>query len=337
MRETSIFISFPYDDPDAVAVRKLVRETATRLRRVSIVDGSTLDLRSDFSGNISSFIREHADCVVAILLGTTENVANVTFEAGVAVGANKDVVPVTDSPGRIIAMLKAHDAVVFHRESIEWQVEFSSRLEQKLRNVLLLPDDHQVEEKLSRRYLDEETHRLKNATVVKTAMEIIRAGDLVQARAILNNLIEGDPRNIDALYLLGDVLYLIGCKNDHPDERQRYFELQLRTADRALSIDSHFVLALNVKSNAEVRLGRLDEARSTLTQIASTDPDFSVSTYNLACLHAMLGRRDSAISDLRSAISKNAVWREQAKSDPDFASLRTDAEWKNLIYQFKDH
>lgn len=334
MKDTTIFISYPFGDDDSVALLSLVRSIATRLRRVSIVDGKSLDLRSDFSGNITSYIKQNADCLVVVLLKTATSHTNVLYEAGVAIGANKEVVPITDSVPVVPAMLRAHDAVVFDRNKLNWQAEFSARLEQKLRHLVQLPSDHQVEEKLSRRYMDEEIRRLKNVSAIRTALDIVRAGDLSQARAVVGKLLERDPSNPDCHYLLGDILYLLGCKEEHPDKREQCFELQLESALKALTIDSDFVLALNVKANAEVRLGRLDDALSTLAQVEKIDPDYSVSTYNAACLYAMIGASEVALRYLKSAISKNEIWRRQAKGDPDFGSLRENAAWIDLVYEF---
>jgi tetratricopeptide (TPR) repeat protein len=335
MREKTIFISYAYSDNDAKQLLGVVQEVAARLQRVNIVDGRTLDLRRDFSGEISQFIRDHADCLVGILLDTGVTVTNIVYEVGVAIGAGKDLILISDSLSCIPAMLRSHDAVVFNREQITWRDEFAARLEHKLRSYLQIPSDHLVEDKIRRRYLDEELLRLRDRSSVIVAIDTIRMGDLPKARALLQRLIERDPSNADAHYLLADTLYLMGCASQHPLDREQFFNLQLSSALAALKIDPNHVLALNVKSNAEIRLGKVDEARATLEQARLMDPDFSVPIYNSACLSAILGERKAALRDLREAIEKQGIWKQFAKGDPDFAKLRSDGEWLSMVYDIR--
>jgi len=53
--------------------------------------------------------------------------------------------------------------------------------------------------------------------------------------------------------------------------------------------------------------------------------------YNLACLHAVAGRREDALACLRRAIELGAEAAEWARSDQDLASLREDPEFQALV------
>ncbi len=332
MREKTIFISYVYADRDANTLVGIVQQVAAGLRRVNIVDGRALDLRKDFSGEISQFIRDHSDCLVAVLLQTRTDVTNVVYEIGVAIGAGKDLILISDALACIPAMLRGRDAVMFDRTEINWQEHFRARLDRKIRTYLQVPSDHLVEDKIRRRYLDEELRRLRDRHSVAVAIETIRVGDLRKAKALLERLIGGQQGNADAHYLLADTLYLMGCACEHPENRDELFALQMSHADAALQIDPKHVLALNVKSNAEIRLGRFDEARVTLDKVRQMDPEFSVAVYNSACLHAILDEREAALRDLREAIRKQDMWKQFAKGDPDFLKLRSDSEWLSIVY-----
>jgi len=88
-----------------MALTHLARDVATSLRRVTIVGGKTLDLRSNFSGTIASFIRESADCVIGIFTRDQSAKPNVLYEVGIAVGADKEVILISEGRNRSSALV----------------------------------------------------------------------------------------------------------------------------------------------------------------------------------------------------------------------------------------
>jgi tetratricopeptide (TPR) repeat protein len=328
----TIFISYSFSDPNAAALCRIVREVATKLRRVTIVDGKTLDLRSDFSGTIATFIREQTDCVVAIFTQDEKAKPNVIYEVGIGVGGAKDVVLVAETLNDIPSMLKAYDVVTLDRNDLDWQDGFRVRLEQKLRRILQAPEDHLVEDKLARRYQPEEMERLRQPAKVQAAITSIRAGDLLKAEAILNHLLNGDSENLDALFLLAECSYLNGCSTNNPSHRTGFFVEQFNITVRALGYDPHHILSLHSKGQAELRLGRFSEAEATFQHLLDLDPEFSLTRYNLACLFALIDNPVDAVDQLNRAIIGNPIWKDFAKGDPDFAPLWDNQQWIDLVY-----
>jgi TolA-binding protein len=53
--------------------------------------------------------------------------------------------------------------------------------------------------------------------------------------------------------------------------------------------------------------------------------------YNVACLDALSGRADEALSNLERSVDAWPAYKELAREDDDFASLRADARFKALI------
>jgi hypothetical protein len=53
--------------------------------------------------------------------------------------------------------------------------------------------------------------------------------------------------------------------------------------------------------------------------------------YDRACLHALAGDADEALASLRIAIEREPQDREAARKDPDFESLRDNAEFQALV------
>lgn len=75
---------------------------------------------------------------------------------------------------------------------------------------------------------------------------------------------------------------------------------------------------------------RYDEARELLREGLEQHPGNASLLYNLACAEALLGEKDAALEHLADAV-KNPRFREFAKTDSDFDSLRGDARFEELV------
>jgi tetratricopeptide (TPR) repeat protein len=73
-----------------------------------------------------------------------------------------------------------------------------------------------------------------------------------------------------------------------------------------------------------------ERAREILEEGLQVHPEAGALHYNLACLEAVNGRRDEALSALRAAIERRPPAAEWARDDEDFESLRDDAEFRAL-------
>ena len=79
--------------------------------------------------------------------------------------------------------------------------------------------------------------------------------------------------------------------------------------------------------NAKDYAGALTVARGILHRY----PGNALALYNIACMEAMLGQADEALKHLREAIAGWERLRENAQTDDDFASLRGDKRFEELI------
>lgn len=77
--------------------------------------------------------------------------------------------------------------------------------------------------------------------------------------------------------------------------------------------------------------GRLDEAIEAHRRAAQFGPYRSVARYNLACALALQGRRGESLAALRQALDDGFRSRRPIAEDPDFRSLRSDAEFIELV------
>ena len=73
-----------------------------------------------------------------------------------------------------------------------------------------------------------------------------------------------------------------------------------------------------------MREGDYDTARTILEEAIAERPDFPVLHYELACVEALAGNRDHALDELTIAVDAADRFRERARTDEDFASIRDD-------------
>ena len=60
-------------------------------------------------------------------------------------------------------------------------------------------------------------------------------------------------------------------------------------------------------------------------------PEYAGVFYNVACAEALAGRGDDAIEHLRHSIERSERFRELAKDDSDFDSIREEPAFKELV------
>jgi tetratricopeptide (TPR) repeat protein len=79
------------------------------------------------------------------------------------------------------------------------------------------------------------------------------------------------------------------------------------------------------------RSGRFDEAIALMQRDAEEHRDHPALLYNLACYEALADRRDDALDHLARAIELSPRFREYAESDADFATLRDDPRFSEVL------
>jgi Flp pilus assembly protein TadD len=88
----------------------------------------------------------------------------------------------------------------------------------------------------------------------------------------------------------------------------------------------------NNYGNLLVRLGRYEEAEKQYREALAIDPNHPWPHYNLACLYSLKNKPDAALEELAFAITHHPPFREEARTDGDFDSLRTSPDFRALVY-----
>ena len=145
------------------------------------------------------------------------------------------------------------------------------------------------------------------------ALELLRRGDFARARdgfAAVERGNPGEPELADRARM-----YATLCGR----------RLAPAAAPPSSAEDRYFQAI--VRSNA----GRPDEAVPLLDAALHEEPDSARYLYARASAHALLGRADAAVADLRRAITADPQLRYQASNDPDFERVRDDAAFIDVI------
>jgi mannose-6-phosphate isomerase-like protein (cupin superfamily) len=77
--------------------------------------------------------------------------------------------------------------------------------------------------------------------------------------------------------------------------------------------------------------GKHEQAREILSAVAERHPDAGIVLYNLSCVEAILGETEPAIDHLRRSIELEDRFRELAKTDEDFDTMRERPEFRELV------
>jgi len=126
-----------------------------------------------------------------------------------------------------------------------------------------------------------------------------QAGRLAEAQAGYEALLAREPRNFNALHLLG----VLALQTGRPAEAAAYIE-------RALEIDPANAAAHNNLGEAWRRIGRLQEAVACFRAAVARAPDYADAHFNLGGVLRRLGRGEEAVLCYRSAVSVNPAFAE---------------------------
>jgi tetratricopeptide (TPR) repeat protein len=74
-----------------------------------------------------------------------------------------------------------------------------------------------------------------------------------------------------------------------------------------------------------------ERALAVLNEVLDEYPGNPGITYNVACMEALLGRKDDALEHLRYAVTEWPRAQELAADDEDFVSLRDEEEFQKLV------
>ncbi|MCZ7565273.1 MAG: tetratricopeptide repeat protein [Burkholderiales bacterium] len=133
--------------------------------------------------------------------------------------------------------------------------------------------------------------RRAGAKAVAQAVELFEEGRVDEAEAICTHRLERDPRDAQALNLLG-------LAADRRGDHRRAAEL----LEAAVAAAPEVGLFRYNLGNAQVAVGRADDALASYSRAVALEPDRFAAWFNLGQLHAERGRPAQAVAAFRQAL-----------------------------------
>jgi len=137
------------------------------------------------------------------------------------------------------------------------------------------------------------------------------------------------PEDYSAPALLASVYVSLG----QPDESRTAQLRALDAAERRLKLYPDDERALYLGAGCLASIGQPGKAREWAKRAVAMEPEDSAVLYNVACVYAQLGLKDSAIDCLEQAIKNGFGHWEWIEHDSDLDALRDHARFKSLMLQ----
>jgi len=162
--------------------------------------------------------------------------------------------------------------------------------------------------------------------LIQTGLEHHQSGRLQEAETIYRSILNEQPQQLDALYLLGVLALQVGkgeiavdlienaikIKPNEPDFYNmcgeaylalHKYDIAIARYEQAIAIKPNFAGAHNNLGNAFKELGRMEDAIARYEQAIAISPDFAMSHNNLGIVLKELGRPEEAIAHYMQAIT----------------------------------
>ena len=176
-----------------------------------------------------------------------------------------------------------------------------------------------------------------------------------QALLSFDQALKIKPEIYKAWYYRGNALVRLGRFEEaiisydqalkfNPDDQQSWFnrglalgsfgkiQEEILSYDQALKIEPYFHKAWYNRGVALGALGNIEEEIICYNEALKIEPDYPQAWYNKSCAYTLQGQTKLALESLEKAISLDEQYREMAKTDSDFDTIRNDPAFQALIF-----
>lgn len=158
------------------------------------------------------------------------------------------------------------------------------------------------------------------------------AGSLKDAATILQRRLRNGTKDEAVHHLLADTLFLQGEAETTPSAAKTLYRKFHRIALRGLKVCPRSFLLKKDRALALAKLGRLKDAEGYFKKLVPGRDDALI-RYNLACVHAKMGKKYVALAELEHALQEREYYRQLAWVDPDFDTLWYDPLFQALVFR----
>jgi TolB-like protein/Flp pilus assembly protein TadD len=152
-------------------------------------------------------------------------------------------------------------------------------------------------------------------------------GKLEEAAKLFESACRAKPDDYQASTLLGTTYGALGRKAEAAGAFRRGAQL----AEKHLELHPDDARALYLGANCWCQLQERERALEWANRALAMDPEEPSILYNVACIYAILGQTEDALSCLQKVTEGSHWYRGWAAKDPDFTSLRGNPRFEALI------
>jgi serine/threonine protein kinase/Flp pilus assembly protein TadD len=153
-------------------------------------------------------------------------------------------------------------------------------------------------------------------------------GRHAEAVKLLERASQLQPEDFQAPAFLGGAYAGMGMREEATAARRRAVKL----IEQRLDLNPDDARAYNLGATTLAKLGNIPRALEFAAKSLSIEPDDPLVLYNVACLYALMDKREEALAYLERAIANGFGHKESMASDPDLDSIRK-TPWFQAIYQ----
>jgi serine/threonine protein kinase/Flp pilus assembly protein TadD len=159
------------------------------------------------------------------------------------------------------------------------------------------------------------------------ARTAFQRGDLVKAAELYEKASELNPDDYQAASLLVGVYHGLGRAAEAAATEKRAMLLTERHIER----HPDDARALYLGAGILARMGQPEKSFDWARRALSIEPDETSILYNVACVYALLGRKEDAMECLEKVLEHGIFFKNWAAKDSDLDSLRSDPRFQTLL------
>ncbi len=152
-------------------------------------------------------------------------------------------------------------------------------------------------------------------------------GDLSRAAELYEQASRLNPDDYQAVSLLVAVYHGLGREAEAAATQRRALQL----TERHIEIHPDDPRALYLGAGILVRMGDLERGFEWAHRALEIDPDETSILYNVACVYALLNRKEDAIQCLEKVMEHGTFYKNWAAKDSDLDSIRSDPRFQVLL------
>jgi serine/threonine protein kinase/Tfp pilus assembly protein PilF len=153
-------------------------------------------------------------------------------------------------------------------------------------------------------------------------------GEYAEAAKLLERASQLRPEDFQAPAFLAGAYAAIGMQAEATAARRRAVKL----IEQRLDLNPDDVRAYNLGATTLAKLGNIPRALEFAMKSLAIEPEDPLVLYNVACLHALIDKREEALGYLEKAVMNGFGHKESIASDPDLDSIRR-TPWFQAIAQ----